>query len=68
MLSAVSDAYPFVSYPTFLEFLKAIGVIEDASEKILAELKERVGMTDNSSMNIIGMALNKNFSKGSVFT
>ena len=35
MLAAVSDNYPFVSYPIFLDFIKAIGIIEDASDKII---------------------------------
>ena len=63
MLAAVSEAYPFVSYPVFLEFIKAIGIIEDATEKILQELKGRTDMTENSITNIMGMSVNKTFSK-----
>ena len=64
MLAAVSsDTYPFVSYPVFMEFVKATGIIEDATEKIKEDLKRLTGMTESSTMNVLGMAMNRNFRK-----
>ena len=40
-LAALGSHYPFVSYKTFIEFCKVTKIIEDATEKINEDLRNR---------------------------
>ena len=40
-LAALGSHYPFVSYKTFIEFCQVTNIIEDATDKINEDLKNR---------------------------
>ena len=48
-LAAMGSHYPFVSYKTFIEFCKATNIIDDATDKIKEDLKNRSAYNTGNS-------------------